>query len=50
MLSTTPPTIQSDTFYANYLNKIIVPKGTGDAYKSATNWSAYADYIEEATE
>lgn len=48
--STTPPTIGSDTFTASYLEKIIVPNGSGEAYKTATNWSAFADYIEEATE
>lgn len=49
-LRTTPPTIQSTTFLTDYLNKIIVPAGTGDTYKAATNWSAFADYIEEAME
>lgn len=49
MLPTTPPTIASNTFTAEYLNKIIVPKGTSETYKAATNWSAFADYIEEAT-
>lgn len=49
--SITPPTIRSDTFKnCTTLSKIIVPKGCGDAYKSATNWSTYADIIEEATE
>ena len=48
MLSTTPPTIASRIFKTIFLNKIIVPKGTSDAYKAATNWSQYADYIEEA--
>ena len=50
MPSTTPPNIQSNTFNTYRLNKIIVPKGTGDTYKAATNWSAFADYIEEAAE
>lgn len=49
MLPTTPPTIQSDTFNKSYLQKIIVPAGTGANYKAATNWSTFADYIEEAT-
>ena len=49
MKPTTPPTISSNTFNASYLNKIIVPAGCGDTYKSATNWSKFADYIEEAT-
>ena len=46
---TTPPTISSGTFDAAKLAKIIVPAGCGDAYKAATNWAAFADYIEEAT-
>ena len=50
MLPTTPPNIQSNTFNAFFLNKIIVPKGYGETYKTATNWSNFADYIEEATE
>lgn len=48
MLRTTPPTIRSSTFNASYLQKIIVPAGTGATYKAATNWSNFADYIEEA--
>ncbi len=50
MLPTTPPTVASSTFTAEYLNKIIVPNGTGETYKTATNWAAFADYIEEAAE
>ena len=49
MKPTTPPTISSNTFISSNLNKIIVPVGCGDTYKSATNWSNFADYIEEAT-
>lgn len=49
MMPTTPPTISTSTFNTSYLNKIIVPAGTGDIYKSATNWSAFASYIQEAT-
>ena len=49
MLSTTPPSIQSNTFNASRLNQIIVPAGTGDTYKAATNWANFADYIVEAT-
>ena len=46
--STTPPTIQANTFgssdYAfNSTCKIIVPAGCGEAYKAATNWAKYAD-------
>ena len=38
-----PPVIQSDTFYR--LTAIHVPSGSLDLYKSANNWSAYADYM-----
>lgn len=48
-LGTTPPSIQSGTI-GNNVEKIIVPVGCGDIYKSATNFSAKADIIEEATE
>ena len=50
MLPTTPPTIGTSTFRKTTLSKIIVPVGCGDVYKSATNWSALASIIEEATE
>lgn len=50
ILATTPPTIQSGTFDAAVIQKIVVPKGTGDAYKAATNWSTFASKIEEAAE
>lgn len=48
MLATTPPSIQSNTFFDSWINKIIVPQGTRSTYIAATNWSALADYIEEA--
>lgn len=48
-LSTTPPSIQSNTIGDN-VEKIIVPVGFGDVYKSATNFSAKADIIEEDTQ
>ena len=48
--SETPPTIITNTFYNKYLKEIRVPKGTLDVYKSATNWSNFADYIVEASE
>ena len=52
--STTPPTIQANTFgssdYAfNSTCKIIVPAGCGEAYKAATNWAKYANQIVEET-
>jgi hypothetical protein len=34
----------------NALKRIIVPKGSLEMYKEATNWSAYADIMEEAAE
>lgn len=49
MKPTTPPQIASYSFNKDYLEKIIVPKGRGSTYKAATNWSALADCIQEAT-
>ena len=49
MKPTTPPQIASTTFNKKYIKKIIVPKGRGATYKAATNWSALASYIQEAT-
>jgi hypothetical protein len=49
-LSTIPHTISATTFDAKKINKIIVPKGCGEAYKTATNWANFADYIEESAE
>ena len=50
MLRVVPPTILLTTFSnTSSLESIIVPVGTADTYKSATNWSTLADYIEEAT-
>lgn len=49
---TTPPTLASagslaiNTF-GSEKTKIYVPKGTADAYKSATNWAVLANYIVE---
>ena len=44
---TTPPTIySSSTFDTTKLNKIYVPSASLEAYKTAENWSALADYIE----
>lgn len=49
-LGTTPPTLASGGINANYLKKIIVPKGYGEVYKSATNFSNLASKIVEASE
>ena len=46
--ATTPPTLGTTVFQslpANYI--IYVPVGTGDTYKAAAGWSAYADHILE---
>lgn len=43
---TTPPTIGTTTFNVSYLNKIYVPSSAVEAYKTATNWVNFADYIE----
>lgn len=46
--STTPPTIQSNTFQNVHPDCVFtVPYGCGEIYKSATNWSAYASQIVE---
>jgi hypothetical protein len=44
--STTPPTGGNGMFGGNAANrKIYVPTASVNAYKSATYWSDYADYI-----
>lgn len=46
MHSTTPPTLGSNTFYrADNLKLIEVPASALDKYKSASNWSKYADIM-----
>lgn len=48
ILTTTPPNIQSNTFDGISSDCIIyVPAGTVDAFKTATNWAALADHIQE---
>jgi hypothetical protein len=44
---TTPPTIQNSTFGVHADCVFTVPRGCGDAYRQATNWSAFADKIVE---
>lgn len=48
MLGSTPPSLVSTAFTNASINKIIVPQGSLTAYQTATNWSAYASYMEEA--
>lgn len=48
---TTPPTLGTNALSGTSSSLVItVPKGSLDAYKSATNWSAYADKMVEAEE
>lgn len=49
MLSTVPPTLGLLALNNSGRNNVVVPKGCGDAYKTAENWSSYADYITEAS-
>lgn len=47
-LSTTPPTLASNSFDATTMKaatKIYVPDASVAAYKAATNWSTWANYI-----
>lgn len=44
----TPPTLNHGSSKMT-CKQIIVPVGCGEAYRSATNWSAYADIIVEET-
>ena len=51
MKATTPPTLRYDNpSYRKQPVKIVVPAGCLTAYQTATNWSQYADIMEEATE
>lgn len=57
MLGKTPPTLSSMNVFwtgnnssTQFVEKIIIPKDTFSAYRSATNWSAFYDIMEEATE
>lgn len=46
ILATTPPTLGSGAFSNGKLQTIYVPAESVDAYKTATNWSSYADRIQ----
>lgn len=50
ILATTPPTLGSGAFSNGKLQTIYVPAESVELYKSSTNWSAYADYIEPISE
>ena len=49
--STTPPTLSSTTVFTDISSDCIiyVPKGSLNAYKTATNWTTYASYMQEET-
>lgn len=50
-LGATPPTLGGNAFYnCNSLYAIYVPAESVEAYKSATNWSKYADIIQAIAE
>lgn len=58
ILATNPPVLGDDTVFdtadggaelVSSLTAIIVPKGCGNAYRTAEYWSEYADYIVEAS-
>ena len=44
---TIPPTLVDTGAISRYTTTIHVPIGSGDAYKTATNWSNFADIIVE---
>ena len=48
-LSLTPPTLDGTNVFSNIPSDCIiyVPKGSAEAYKTATNWTTYAQYIQE---
>lgn len=48
-LPTTPPTLANTSAFTNIQSdcKIYVPKGSLEAYQTATNWSTYASYMVE---
>ena len=43
--STTPPTLGNASTIPSTIEKIYVPAGSVDSYKSATYWSDYAEKI-----
>ena len=49
MLPTTPPTLFGSSAIPSNVTTITVPVGCGSAYKSAEDWSAYAEKIVETT-
>lgn len=52
MLPATPPTLGEYNVFNNTATdlQIVVPKGSLNTYKTAANWSTYADKMAEAAE
>jgi len=50
--STTPPTLADNKIFSGVSSDFVlyVPRGSLNAYKTATNWSAYASYMQEEPE
>ena len=48
----TPPTMANTSVFSGIADDCImyVPKGSLQAYQTATNWSVYADYMQEEAE
>jgi len=44
-LPTVPPTIDATTFALQAAHKVYVPDGSLEAYKTATNWTAFENHI-----
>jgi hypothetical protein len=47
MKTTIPPALKNGAIIKNNIAKIIIPKNTLSAYKTALNWSAFGDLFEE---
>ena len=50
MMGSTPPALPGAYLTIADSGQIMVPKGSLNAYKTATNWSRYANYMVEASE
>jgi len=52
LLSSTPPTLSGTNAFTgiNGICIMLVPKGSLEAYQTATNWATYADYMREMTD
>ncbi len=48
--ATTPPTLGASNVFTSFAGTIYVPKGSLEAYQTATNWAAYASRMVEMEE